>query len=343
MEGIYLQNTGNVFHSLYDEMKAELELLATLAPLVVGSNIPLPPKRVAPSSPRLKHNTSSSLPPAPTSPRRGSKQPLTMQQHVRLVLFVVNSLLDVIAQPTTSASGVNACKGMVLAVCNAAYSGILKPIAISSDANTMAALMEQQVQVKNLWRDFSRWIDVESALRSSATLEGEAAHIAHSFLLQRLISLGPGCGWAADMLCPGIPQLLNRWLNEALLGGDKVRSEEVLLVAVSKFPTREIGNLTPETVQSFVLLPVQKALEFYAEQGYFRLAIELSKLLVAVAQYFPMLLSKSLAILMLCPNKFLPICTSFISSLPWSVASEEDLEVGFCFVFFFFPLKFVFF
>ncbi len=333
MEGIYLQNTGNVFHSLYDELNAELELIAAIAPLVVGCNFPLPPKRVAPSSPRLSHQSSSSVPVPPSSPRAQSpsrpvKPALSMQQHIRLLLFVINSLLDVIALPTTSSSGVYACKAMVLAVCKAAYGGILKPISLSADAKSAAA-MEQQVQVKNLWRDFSRWVDVESALRSSSTLESEAGHIAHSFLLQRLIALGPSCGWAAEMLLPGIPQILNRWLNEALLGGDKVRSEEVLLVTLSRFPSREIANLTPETAQSFVMLPVQKALEFYSDHGYFRLAIELSKVLVAVAQYFPMLLSKCLAILMLCPSKFVPVCTSFVHLLPWSIVADDELEVSF--------------
>jgi hypothetical protein len=332
MEGIFLQNTGNVFHSLYDELKAELELVATIAPLVVGSNFPLPPRRVAPASPGTSRAPPASPPPSSprtrggvVSPRRVAKAP-SLQQQVRLVLFVINSLLDVIALAISSPSTVNACKGMVLAVCAGAYNGILKPVTFSSEAGAASALVEQQVQVKNLWRDFSRWVDVDSALRSAATLESEVSHIAHSFLLQRLIALGPSCSWAGNMLLPGIPQIVNRWLNEALLGGDKVRSEEVLLVAVSRFPVKEIANLTPETVQAFVMLPIQKALEFYADQGYFKLAIVLSKLLVAVAQYFPMLLSKCLAVLMLGSSKVLAVCSSFVHQLPWSVASDDDLE-----------------
>ncbi len=326
MESIYLQNTGEVFHSLFHELAAELELTACIAPLVLGSALPSPPKRGAPASPRSPRNSPAAAAtqvPSSPPPRRLAK--VTLQHQLRQILSVVNALLDVIAMPTASPSSRNACKGMVLALCRSAYAGVLRPAPVTADGSNAFALVEQQVQVKNLWKDFSRWSDVDKALRSPITLDSEALHMAHSFLLQRLINLDGEYKWAAEIVCPGIPQIANRWLNEALLGGE-VRPEEVLLVAVSRFPVKEIANLSPETAQSFVMLPIQKALEFYAEQGYYRLALVLSKMLVSVAQYFPMLLAKCLAILTQCPQQFLPVCSSFLAELPWSVAVEDDLE-----------------
>ena len=310
MENIFLHNTSEVFLSLYAFLVAELELVATIAPLLTALRpFPAPPRRSPPASPR------SSVPPVisnvPITPGHGT---------LHNMLFVINELLKV-----NSICGAS-CREIVVLTCVGAYQS--RAMRFTDVGDGLSS------QVKNLWKNFGTWDELERALQSPSTLESDAAQMAHSFLLKRFLELGGEA--PAEMISPGLAQLSNRWLHQALLGHDAASSsssksppsEAVLLKLVSRLPFKELAALPSEAVQAHLLVPIQEALEYFSghRPGYMQLGVSLCEVLVGLARDHPVLLPKCVAIILQCPANFSPVCLTLLCRIPWELAAQEDVE-----------------
>jgi hypothetical protein len=221
------------------------------------------------------------------------------------------------------------------------------------------AVSEFADQIKDVARNMDSFEQFDKFLQSPTTLESDAVNWTHivrqsivfvfvfnkipQYLLRRVLQLGPNAHLASALVTPSVSQLCNnRWLYRALAHAP-LHVEHAYLTVLSTFPFSDLESLSPSQVQSFVLLPIQKALDEFAPQSYVKLAqfltkvihtfssdkilqyLTLSQIVICAANSFPMLVTKCVALLATAPPTFSAVCVQSLMGIRnFSLVSEDD-------------------